>query len=58
LNKETIFGFFIMFMVIRLTKGLNILNSWILTDIVRFLLCFTLFIIVSMIIKKIFPKEK
>ncbi|PLT31135.1 hypothetical protein CUU66_04035 [Peribacillus deserti] len=51
--KDTIFGFIIVAMVIHFTKGLNILDSWILTDIVEFLLCFTLLIVVSLLIETI-----
>ncbi len=47
-----------MYVIIDITKGINIMDNWLLTQIVRFLLSFILFIIVSMVFQKIFSKEK
>ncbi|MFD0824553.1 hypothetical protein ACT8ZR_02650 [Neobacillus sp. M.A.Huq-85] len=57
MNKEYIFGFLVMFVVMILTKDLNILDSWIMTQIVKLLLGFIALIIASVIFKKIFSKK-
>jgi hypothetical protein len=57
LNKDYIFGFLVMFVVMILTKDLNILDSWIMTQIVKLLLGFIALIIASVIFKKIFSKK-
>ncbi|MBI0579968.1 hypothetical protein IEC97_21645 [Neobacillus cucumis] len=57
MNKDYIFGFLVMFVVMILTKDLNILDSWIITQIVKLLLGFIALIIASVIFKKIFSKN-
>ncbi|MFP5110683.1 hypothetical protein ACSU6B_28850 [Neobacillus sp. C211] len=57
MNKDYIFGFLVMFVVMILTKDLNILDSWIMTQIVKLLLGFIALIIASVIFKKIFSKK-
>ncbi|MFJ8243859.1 hypothetical protein [Peribacillus asahii] len=57
MNKDYIFGFLVMFVVMILTKDLNILDSWIMTQIVKLLLGLIALIIASIIFKKIFSKK-
>jgi len=47
-----------MLVVIKLTNNLNILDNWLLTHLVRLTLAFITLFIVSVILKKVFQKEK
>jgi len=58
LKKDYIVGFLVMLVVIKLTNNLNILDNWLLTHLVRLTLAFITLFIVSVILKKVFQKEK
>ncbi|MBU3570038.1 hypothetical protein ABFY59_28465 [Priestia aryabhattai] len=58
MKKDYIVGFLVMLVVIKLTDNLNILDSWLLTHLVRLTLGFITLFIVSVILKKVLQKEK
>lgn len=58
MKKDYIVGFLVMLVVIKLTDNLNILDNWLLTHLVRLTLGFITLFIVSVILKKVFQKEK
>lgn len=61
LNKDYIFGFLVMYIVMIFTKNLNILNNWGLTLVVQLILGFIVLIFASVpyiFIKNYLSKNK
>ncbi|WP_165786613.1 hypothetical protein [Heyndrickxia camelliae] len=58
MNKDSLLAVLVTIVVVTFTKDLNIWDSWIITEIVRLILCFIAVFIVAVIVKKVFPKER
>jgi len=56
MKKDYIFGVIVMLVVLELTVHLNILNSWLLTHLVRLILGFVVLVIASTVLKRFLPK--
>ncbi|UQZ45630.1 hypothetical protein C2H92_02185 [Bacillus halotolerans] len=61
MNKEIlkyIFTIFSICAVLQETDDMSIAHSWILTEIVRFLICAAVFIILTFLLETVFPNKK
>ncbi|MDQ7724806.1 hypothetical protein FPQ02_08900 [Bacillus halotolerans] len=61
MNKEIlkyILTIFSICAVLQETDDISIAHSWILTEIVRFLICAAVFIILTFLLETVFPNKK
>lgn len=61
MNKETLKNILMIFSIcttLRETDGMRIAHSWILSEIVRFLICMAVFLIVTFLLDAVFPNKK
>lgn len=59
MNKETLKNILMIFSIcatLRETDGMRIAHSWILSEIVRFLICMAVFLIVTFLFRCCFSK--
>ncbi|MCY8197868.1 hypothetical protein MOC57_20370, partial [Bacillus spizizenii] len=61
MNKETLKNIFMIFSIcatLRETDGMRIADSWILSEIARFLICMVVFLILTFLLDDVFPNKK
>ncbi|TYS07755.1 hypothetical protein FZC70_19300 [Bacillus subtilis] len=61
MNKETLKNILMIFSIyasLRETDGMRIADSWILSEIVRFLICMAVFLIMTFLLDAVFPNKK
>lgn len=61
MNKETLKNILMIFTIcasLRETDGMRIADSWILSEIVRFLICMAVFFAVTFLLEAVFPNKK
>lgn len=61
MNKETLKYLLMIFSIcatLHETDGMRIADSWILSEIVRFLICMAVFFCVAFLLEAVFPNKK
>ncbi|MUG00678.1 hypothetical protein FLN47_14470 [Bacillus subtilis] len=61
MNKETLKNILMIFSIcaiLRETDGMRIADSWILSEIIRFLICMVVFFAMTFLLDAVFPNKK